>query len=59
MLSLDEQERRLCAAFWVWLYAYRKRTGQEPTNAQKLNHPTTSALARVRVQMPGYIPPGR
>lgn len=40
----EEIEQRLCGEFWVWLYDERKRRGQEPSDAEKIAHPSSVAL---------------
>ncbi len=39
-----QREADLCGAYWTWLYAERRRTGQEPTLAEKSAHPTALAI---------------
>ena len=42
------REAELCGAYWTWLYAERRRTGQEPTPAEKAAHWTAQGIDAYR-----------
>ena len=43
-LARRDRDADLCSAYWTWLYAERRRTGQEPSPEQKAAHPTAQAI---------------
>lgn len=48
--AIRQEECRLCAEFWVWLEAERKRRGVEPSDEEKSLHTAPIRAFRARVE---------
>ena len=48
VIARRDRDADLCSAYWTWLYGERRRTGQEPTPAEKAAHPTAQAIEDFR-----------
>jgi hypothetical protein len=58
-LPTVDEEQRLCGQFWTWLETERKtRDGREPSDQEKIAHPSYLALRDLRRRIYGDVYPG-